>query len=622
MAKRRRSTGSGNHTVDRLLAGGLENFNDFAHGDYPNGGRTMYRILLVDLSARELAQRNELRNRKAQLDGLEKTAMTSGGLSDEQKKEREDLVKELKKDVAVDPFYRAVASAYDQRPWDEMKDHILKYGLMGSQQVEPVQAGLGPKEQEIAGICGLLQLDNAIDVDQPRYTRRIAEAQGEYRDNRDLFDAAFKRLGSKYIVKLQSQIEKKLVDSSIIGCIRPDQSIKSRSALSGTKEERQVPRGADLVAALSARNVAAVVRRLADDNVTADDPWLVSRIDSTYDMQTGVVNGAPPSALEIMLPDLDNDADVQIVAQNLHAVQGLHFAYMLEEAGMFRVIDRIVDLFRQGLLPLGRGKAGDFLYQHFKKSSERITESERREMYMRAFGAPGGDPNASLPNREFSELWLRFVSAVSSFSRQLTVEKLLRNAVPMAVSQEQVRKSGLDLAANLSLHGYGIAYFAATELQTNILQFRDVLSDPEVRQAFGARDMWQVIDQVNVNYLGGAKNSTRYRTLARSGAIIIRWLANNHDRLVNRSGTDVISPNAITSAQLRMLGSTNPMVEPTDWDLVQACEQCRVSDGMQDQSIEQYSQPSESPVTTSRPIDIPPAAREVLDSVGVNLPGM
>jgi len=287
---------------------------------------------------------------------------------------------------------------------------------------------------------------------------------------------------------------------------------------------------------------------------------------------------------------------------------------------MFGVVDRIVDLFRQGMLPLGKGKAGDFMYGYYKNSATRITESERRDLYMRAFGAPGGDPNANLPNRDFNELWLRFVSAVSSFARQITVEKLLRSTIPLAVSQEQVRKAGRDLAANLSLHGYGIAYFAATELQNSIMQFISLLSDREVMGAFGARDMWQVIDQVNTNYLGGPRNTQRYRTQARSGAIVIRWLANNSQRLNSGYGTDVIAVDAITSPSLRSLGSDNPTVAPTDWDLVQACEQWLAVGGVQDQNIEQYSQPIESPVQTSKPIDIPQVARDVLNQVGITLP--
>lgn len=381
-----------------------------------------------------------------------------------------------------------------------------------------------------------------------------------------------------------------------------------------------VPSEEEVVCALSARNIAAVVRRLAVDGISANDAWLASRIQNVYDMQTGVVSGAPPSAMEIMLPDLDESTDVEMIRENLHAVQAIYFAYMLEEMRLPQVVERIVELFRQGLLPLGRGKAGDYLFRYYKMASERITEGERRDLYMRCFGAPGGDPNGNQPNREFNELWLRFVSAVSSFGRQLSVDRLLRANVPVSVSQEQVRKAARDLGASLSRCGFGIAYFAATELQTMILEYRDLLSDSEVRGAFGARDMWQVIDQVNSNYLGGARNTHRYRTQARAGAVIIRWIANNHQRLTNRFG-EVIALSALTNPQLR--GSDQPTVEPNDWDLVQACEQWLAVGGVQEESIEHYSQSVESPVITSKPMEqMRQFAQDVIEQSGISLPGM
>jgi hypothetical protein len=590
----------------------------------------MNSILLVDLSEREIEQRDQLRNRKAQLDAIDKTSSSSGGLTDQQKTERDEIEAELDQDTSVDPFYRSVASIYAQKTWADLlaaaaqgapgANYVLKHGFMGSQQRIGDGPPLAGDEQEIAGICGVLELDNNTDPTQPRFIRKVTEAQGEYRENKGLFDAAFKQLSVKFVVTLQCQIDKRMVDGSVVGYVNPGGSIQARTNADGTLNGQ--PDGTMPVAAVSASSVAAVVRKLAADNITANDPWLSSRIDNAFDLETGVTTGAPPSAMEIMLPDLDEDVDVEIVTQNLHAVQGLHFAYMLEEAGMWRVVEKIVDLFRQRVLPLGRGNAGDYLYKYYKTTAERMTESERRDLYMGAFGAPGGNPNASLINAEFTELWLRFVAAVSTFARQLTVEKLLRNAVPMSVSQEQVRKSGRDLASNLSLHGYGIAYFAATELQTSIREFRDLLSDPEVKSSFGARDMWQVMDQVNVNYLGGAKNTNRYRTQARAGAIIIRWLANNHGRLVGAYGTDVISVAAITNPQLRALGSPQPMVDPTDWDLVQSCEAWNAQAALGDQSIQNYSQPIESPVMTSRPIDMPAFARDALNSAGVSLPSI
>lgn len=579
----------------------------------------MTRILLIDLAERELQARSRLKSRADQLQVVDNTKESSGGLSADQQDELKRLRAVLDSDQPVDPFYRTVAAQVARRSWSELAsgsdpDYVLKYGLFGSQQTT-MAADLGVNEREIAAVCGLLQLDNITDPGNPRFVRSVAEAQGEYRQHLQLFNAAYAVSKERSVVTLQSQIDSGRLSPSIIGCITPDASIAERVAA----ELKQVPGADERVTAISARTVAQVVRRLVADNVTPNDTWLSSRLETAFNLLTGAIEGAPPSSLEIDLPDLEVAVDIDIVKENLHAVQAIYFSYQLEEMRMYQVVERIVDLFRQGLLPLGRGRVGDYLYRYYQKAGERMTESERRDLYFRCFGAPGGNPNAGEPNRDFNELWLRFLSAVSSFSRQLSVDRLLRSTVPMSVSQEQVRKAGRDLGANLSRNGYGIAYNAAIEMQQSILDFRTVLTDPDLRNVFGARDMWQVIDLVNANYLGGPRNTHRFRTQSRNGAVIIRWIANHVQQLSDISGP-VLLVEQIVNPQLRVASDRKPTVDPTDWDLVNACEQWLAVGGVQEQSVEQYAQPIEAPITSSRPIGMPQFARDALDAAGISLP--
>ena len=585
-------------------------------------GNTMNRILLVDLGERELKERQKLRARRQVLKTILETADTSGGLNSDQLGELATINAKLKSDIVADPFYRKVAATYAQTSWEDLADPdndtdlVHKYGLIGTQRVPTNFLGqLQPSEREIAGICGLLQLDGTTDDIRRGFVQKVSAAQGEYREQRELFDAAFAQLSGRYKVPLKSQVKSGLIDRQSYGCIVPDGDPEGKDR--ETPNSDSVPHPDDVVAVLSGRNVAAVVRKLAADGVSANDPWLASRIENAYEMQSGVVGGAPPSSFDIPLPDLEEATDSEIVRENLDAAQAIYFAYQLEEARMPQVVERIVELFRAGLLPLSYGKTGDYLYGYYKKASERITEGERRDLYMRAFGAPGGDPSTNQPNREFNDLWWRFVSSVSSFGRQLTVDRMFRSQIPLSVSQEQVRKAARDLAASLSRNCYGIAYQFSKELKTLIIEYRDLLSDQEIRTSFGARDMWQVMDQVNANYLGGTRNSHRFRTQAKCGAIVIAWLARNHQRLTNRLG-EVISTNALTNPQLR--GSDRPMEEPTDWDLLQACEQLIAVGGIGDQRVEDFSQPVESPTITSKPIEMPQIARDVLDSAGISLP--
>jgi hypothetical protein len=141
------------------------------------------------------------------------------------------------------------------------------------------------------------------------------------------------------------------------------------------------------------------------------------------------------------------------------------------------------------------------------------------------------------------------------------------------------------------------------------------LGDDEIKGAFGARDMWQVIDQVATMELGGARNSSRYRTLATCGAIITAWLADNVEKYTRQFG-DVISMDVVRTPSPRTSGKSATQ-EPTDFDLVNACELWLADTAVSDDRVEQLAQPRESPVMTSKPIQVPSFAREMLEQAGI-----
>jgi hypothetical protein len=461
----------------------------------------------------------------------------------------------------VDPFFSAVRRLLGQsvEAVSQVKDPVNGH----------FPGALDPDERMLAAVYGILRADSQSLTTDDRLSRAISAALGEYTANKALFDRVFA-----------------IINAEGNGEVRSDQW-------------------------------AGAVRILRADGIAATNEYIRLRtLDALGKLSGGGSSGDGASSIEISLPDLDEGTDTEIAIANVKAMQALYFAAMLDEMKFFAVTDKLVEQFQNGMLPLGRGNAGDALYQYWKKSVNRISEPERRNLYARGFGFPGGDAAVATPNREFADLWLRFVSAVSTYVRQVTVDDLLRSNVPFAVSAEQVRKSGRDLAANLSLHGYGIAYFAATELQGQINDVIALLSDPEIKAAYGARDMWQVIEQVSIYELGGARNTVRYRTMATAGAIIIRWLATHADRLSGSFGDAVLDIDQVRRPPLRPKG-VRATDQPTDRDLVDACEQWLAVTGTPEQRVEEYAQPIEAPNTTSRPVQIPQAARDLLESVGV-----
>jgi hypothetical protein len=545
-------------------------------------------LVFTDLAEYEASERSR---RQSRLDAL-KQAKARSPLSAKQAEELESLRHELGPNggrvagpaVAaaagpphvLDPLFKEVqrVMASTNQP---VGDHAK--GKLPSQLKDPPAAldKLPAEELELAAIYGIMVRERQTQPDPDKadryrtFVKALAAARGEYNANKGLFGAVLPILGSE-----------------------GDKTGENR---------------------VRAEHWATVVKILSSQGATADSTHLHLQAVNALDSIIGG-GGSVPSTIPIILPDLEEFSNLDIISDNLHAMQAIYFTASLEEVRIFEVVEKLVELFQLGMLPVGKGTAGDYLYNYWKRSADRISEVERRNIYARSFGYPGGDPSQGNPNRDFNDLWLRFISSVSSYVRQLKVDDLLRSNVPVSVSQEQVRKSGRDLAANLSLHGYGIAYFVATELQSSIREFITLLSDPEIKSAYGARDMWQVIEQVSTLELGGARNSVRYRTMATSGAVIIRWLADNANQLAGSAFTDIIDLGEIRNPPPRGAGAS-PTTEPTDADLLNACEQWLAVTGTPDLRVEEYAQPSEGPTATSSPVRIPTIAKDLLDSVGI-----
>ena len=283
----------------------------------------------------------------------------------------------------------------------------------------------------------------------------------------------------------------------------------------------------------------------------------------------------------------DEDTNGEIVSANLRALETVYFTAMLEEARLFDVVDRLVTMFSHGMLPLGPGRPGAMLYHHWKEHHNKLTSAQRHNVYARAFGLPGGDASV-MPNREFNDLWLRFVSIVGMYSAEL-------QSLPpgeRSVSPEEVLVSGRILAINLSTHGHGLAWFAARDFKPEIQQAIELLSDAELQIAFDAKDPWQVIHNVAASELGARPNVPRAHTRAKSGVIIIRWLANRRARLLRPRSANILKHEDICEGRTAASQNKKATVYPTDSDLVTACEQWLGVTGTQEAELKEQEEPA------------------------------
>ena len=561
--------------------------------------RDVTNIHFLDLAQRESTELDHLKNRQQQLLNLEKNRP---GLGSDEEKEL-DRIKKILKSVhdhneTCDPVFVGIRDMFNANSGilgATFKTHEDGKLVFESLKIAGKNAAAPHKEAWVraALTLGLVILDG---IATPPV--KVNSIGGIHPDKSDAAYATLSRGFFAAIGETQSMFELASLALPLLG-VEGD------------------PDGAGKIPSMvAAAEFAAVMRGLIEKQITVKEPQLRRRINECLDKVQFVGENRPITELGIDLPDLEQATDADIVADNVRLMGPMVCAAMFDELKAFQVVDKLVELFQHGMLPIGSGEAGKLLYKYWKEAPNRMSDSERKNFYAMTMGIPGGE-SSGMVNRDFNDLWLRFVSSVSSYVRQNEVDKLLRASMPSSISGQQVRKAARDLASNLSLHGYGMAYYAALDLQDQIRTIIRLLSDADIRSAYGARDMWQVVDQVATLELGGAKTSSRYRTLATCGAIITAWLADNVHRIMRPTGP-IIDINEVLSPMPRTSGQ-KATTHPSDYDLVNACELWLADTATSDSRVDEMSQPREAPVMTSKPVQIPTIARDMLESVGMGM---
>jgi hypothetical protein len=259
---------------------------------------------------------------------------------------------------------------------------------------------------------------------------------------------------------------------------------------------------------------------------------------------------------DLELPSLETATDTEIVPENIQACGMMYAAYQLELAKLLPVLDLVSDLYDDGLIPIAFDAAGQALDDYRFTDYERISAAKRATYFARVFGMKGADvPKTVVPNAQFETLMLRFTSTVAEYERIRDLAQTWGQTGggpgttrPGAITSEHVRKAGRELAANLSLYGWASAHTVARRLNGHIKQALAILGLTQVQQAFGASNVWQVIERVSQQELKTTPNIVKYRTMADAGKKVLDVVARNPD--IWRSATyDVFDG---------LLGASNP----------------------------------------------------------------
>jgi hypothetical protein len=300
----------------------------------------------------------------------------------------------------------------------------------------------------------------------------------------------------------------------------------------------------------------AALREQVANNLSADlvsNPQLADALTKQIDdLLASVVSadgGTPPppdgglSALAGVGPSASSDFgdtrippgvtpyDDTITSERIMAVGDMYYAWQLDKIGVFRVVQKLQELFRAGSLRLSGGKGAFALYQFDRRQVLRYTQNDRVAAYRRLFGYGGGPaPTGARPNTDFHSLLTHFVQQVTLYWRDKRISDVIRERSydPSFGSVAIVRRSGLDLRNNLKWLSFGDVNVLRVEVMQLMEEAFKILDAPDVKHLFGADNAWDVIEEVLVRYFKERLVTSPRQRMGVTGREVLRWLAQPH----------------------------------------------------------------------------------------------
>jgi hypothetical protein len=290
-----------------------------------------------------------------------------------------------------------------------------------------------------------------------------------------------------------------------------------------------------------------------------------------------------------LTPESDSefdDSDIPIRVDNyeedvalarIKAVANLYYIYQHEKLGVFKVMEKLKDLFEAGTLRLSTGSGAYRLYQFDKREVLRYTIRDRYAAYRRVLGYSSAPvPTGATPNRQFHELFTAFINEVTQYWRDKRISDVIRERAddPSFGSIAAVRRACLDLRNNLKWASYGNVSVLSAEVMILLKEAFNILKTEDIQKQFGAENAWDVVEEVLVRYFGHTQLQTSPRQrMAVAGRDIIKWTADSILLVDNRptfeTGLDGIAIQAeewLTSAESLGLARRKASSREIGWE--------------------------------------------------------
>lgn len=268
--------------------------------------------------------------------------------------------------------------------------------------------------------------------------------------------------------------------------------------------------------------------------------------------------------------------DETVNSERINAIGDLYYIYQHEKIGVFRVVQKLQELFKGGTVRLSAGPGAYALYQFDRREVLRYTQRDRLAAYRRAFGYGGAPvPSGSRPNTDFHPLFSHFINQVALFWRDKRISDVIRERAqdPSFGSIAIVRRAGMDLRNNLKFTSFGHLNVLRVEVMQLLDEAFRILNSDDVKQQFGADNAWDVVEEVLTRYFNARLQTSPRQRMAVTGRNILRWLAQPHVLQQQRPQFEALlldiaedSEEWLTSAQALGVASRKTGERVMPWD--------------------------------------------------------
>jgi hypothetical protein len=277
--------------------------------------------------------------------------------------------------------------------------------------------------------------------------------------------------------------------------------------------------------------MAEVLNRMVDDQLRKYDESQNGKgipADGGLSDLIGLGKDAPKDLGDTQVSGGVADYDDTVTSDRILATADLYYLYVHERLGVFRVINKLQELFRAGTLRISSGEGAYGLYRFDKHNILRYHKRDRMRAYRRVFGYTTVDPGpGARPNPQFHGLFSHFIGEVAKYWRDKRISEVVRERAndPTFGSMAIVRRAGLDLRNNMKNASYGYINVLRVETSQALAEAFKVLNSPDLKAQFGADNAWEMIELVLWQYFHESVHASTMNRMAVSGREIIRWLA-------------------------------------------------------------------------------------------------